>query len=339
LPTTTSALDNLPVTTPELLHTYDAATNPKGILRHLTPLIGYPGVIASNTTLIANFFRRDLLGRFRGSFLGLFWVLVQPIFLFAIYFMVFGFLFAPKGQTGAASVEFAIYLFGGIIAYSSFSESTTRSCNTVLENGNLVKKVRFPCELLPISNILVALIVYAVGAVVLLCVGLSLGQITVGAHMLVLPLVALVHFTMCLGVGLLLATLQVLVRDTVHLYTIAQQAWFFLSPVFWPYSMIQGKLLDYGLGQWSWLIEFNPLYGLVQSHRQALGFGHDHIQMQRYVMTPAGEHVPMVDGHHVVESLPGLWYHLGLASGWSLLFLLIGYSFFMSRKNKFSDLV
>jgi len=309
------------------------------MLRHLSPLFGYPWVVAAHTTLIANFFRRDLMGRFRGSFLGMFWVLVQPIFMFAIYFMVFGFLFAPKGQTGSASVEFAVYLFGGIIAFSAFSESTTRSCNCVLENGNLVKKVRFPCELLPVSNILVSLIVYAVGAAVMLTVGLAVGQVTVDAKILALPLVCLVQFGMCLGFGLMLATLQVLIRDTVHLYTIAQQAWFFLSPVFWPYSMIQGKLLDHGLGEWSWLIEANPLYGLVQSHRLALGFGPDHIQMQRYQMTPTGEYLTTADGQPLVEALPSLWYHLGLASGWAVLFLLVGYSFFMSRKSKFSDLV
>ena len=309
------------------------------MLRHVLPLFGYPKVIAGNTTLIANFFRRDLMGRFRGSFLGLFWVLVQPIFMFAIYFMVFGFLFAPKGQSGMASVEFAVYLFGGIIAFSAFSESTTRSCNCVLENGNLVKKVRFPCELLPVSNILVSLIVYCVGAMVMVTVGLLVGQVTIGAHMLALPLVCLVQFCMCLGFGLLLATLQVLIRDTVHLYTIAQQAWFFLSPVFWPYSMIQGKLLDHGLGHWAWLIEANPLYGLVQSHRLALGFGVEHTQMQRFKMSASGEHLPLVDGQPVTEALPGLWYNLGLASAWSALFLLVGYSFFMSRKSKFSDLV
>lgn len=317
------------------------------MLRHLVPLFGYPGVMASNTTLLGNFFRRDFLGRFRGSFLGVFWVLVQPIFLFAIYFMVFGFLFAPKGQTGAASIEFAIYLFGGIIAFNSFSESTTRSCTVVLENGNLVKKVRFPCELLPISNIMVSMTVYLVGAMVMLIVGTWLGQIDYGLHMLALPLVWLVHFTMCLGFGLLLATLQVLIRDTTHLYTIAQQAWFFLSPVFWPYAMIQGKLLDHNAGHWAWVMEVNPLYALVQSHRQALGFGTEHVQMMRFATSPEGGYVvkegvevfsnPFMQA--VVEPLPGLFQHLGVAAIWATLFLVVGYSFFMSRKRKFSDLV
>jgi len=85
------------------IHTYDAAIAPRGMLKHFLPIFGYPRVIAENTTILSNFFRRDLLGRFRGSFLGLFWVLIQPIFLFAIYFMVFGFLFAPRSAGGDAA--------------------------------------------------------------------------------------------------------------------------------------------------------------------------------------------------------------------------------------------
>ncbi|MCA8958076.1 MAG: ABC transporter permease [Planctomycetes bacterium] len=317
-------------------HSYDAATATRGMLRHAVPLFGYPGVIASHTTILANFFRRDLLGRFRGSFLGVFWVLVQPIFLFAIYFFVFGFLFAHRAMTGADKVEFALYLFSGILAYTSFNEATTRSCNVVLENGNLVKKVAFPCELLPIPSILVSMIVYAVGAAVLLSVGLSMGQLRLGWSTAALPLVLLVHFVMTLGFGLLLATLQVLVRDTIHLYTIFSQAWFFLSPVFWAHSLLEGKLLENGLERWAFVLELNPLYPLIQAHRLALGFGPDHNQMRHVVMAKnaAGE-VSFSTG----APLPDVWYYLGYAAIWATVMLVIGYSFFMSRKRKFSDLV
>ncbi len=320
----------LPLVSTSKIHTYDAATAPRGMLKHFLPIIGYPRVVAENTTILANFFRRDLLGRFRGSFLGLFWVLVQPMFLFAIYFMVFGFLFAPKseGPGAAPKVEFAIYLFSGIIVFMAFSESTTRSCSLILENGNLVKKVAFPCELLPIPSILVSLIVYSVGAVVLLAIGIPLGEIHLGMDALALPLVMIVFSVMCLGVGLLLATLQVLLRDTLHLYTLSVQAWFFLSPVFWNYAMLEDKL-----GKLVWLFELNPMYPLVQANRIALGFG-------------PGTVVDgvVVDGHALMrrlagDPLPSVWQHLGYASLWAVGFLLVGYAFFMSRKNKFSDLV
>jgi len=246
-------------------------------------------------------------------------VLVQPIFLFLIYFFVFGYLFAHKASTGP-DVGFALYLFSGILAFTSFSESTNRSCSVVLENANLVKKVRFPCELLPVPNILVSLIVYGVGALVFCSVGLGTGYITIGENSLALPLVLVVHCVMCLGIGLILATLQVLLRDTSHLYTVCCQAWFFLTPVFWPYAMLEDKL-----GRHTWVLELNPMYPLVQAHRQALGF------------TPPADSLLLT--HVTGEPLPGVWYHLGCASVWAFAFLVLGYSFFTSRKNKFADLV
>jgi lipopolysaccharide transport system permease protein len=316
------------VTTPEI-HSYDAVTAPRGMLKHIFPILGYPKVIASNTEILANFFRRDLLGRFRGSFLGIFWVLIQPIFMFAIYFFVFGYLFAPRMAPGAGpNVEFALYLFSGIIAFSSFSESTTRSCGVVLENGNLVKKVRFPCELLPIPNVLVAMITYLVGAVVFLIVGFSFGMLEVGPHTFAWPLVILVHAVMSLGFGLILACLQVLIRDTAHLYAIASQAWFFLSPVFWFPRMLEEKL-----GSWSWVLEFNPMYPLVHAHRQALGFTSPNMGlMVHYAEDASGKPI-------MGAPLESVWYHTGIAAIWAFFFLFIGYSFFTSRKNKFSDLV
>ncbi len=294
------------------IHTYNAETAKRGMWNYVLPVLGYPGKIVSHRGLVWNFFQRELLGRFRGSFLGLFWVLVQPIFLFAIFFLVFGFMF-PYRRAGQldANVWFAIYLFSGILAYSSFSEATTRSCTVVLENGNLVKKVRFPCELLPVSLVLVSMMVYLVGSVLLIGVGLIVGEVSIGLDFLAWPLVVLVQAVMALGLGLLLAGLQVFMRDISHLYMIFAQAWFFLSPVFWNPDLIQKNLGDY----W-WIFTWNPLYPLLIAHRQALGI-----------------EVLKLDG------LDSVWYHLGEAAIWAGLFMIVGYSFFCSRKRKFADLV
>lgn len=320
-------------TSPEHVEGFDAATAPKGMARHLAPLLGYPGVIWGNRTLLGNFFRRDLLGRFRGSFLGILWVLIQPLFLFAIYFFVFGFLFAPQ-RSGSleANVPFALYLFTGIIAFTSFSEATTRSCNIVLENGNLVKKVRFPCELLPVPPVLVSLIVYLVGAALVLLVGHSTGALVWSSDQLALPVVLVVHVMYSVGFGLLLSCLQVMLRDTTHLYNILQMAWFFLSPIFWPMW-----LMDKILGEWAVLVQWNPTYPLIQAHRQALGYGVQHEQMRDF--GPTGPFPGDTPPPGIGEPLAGVWVHTGAAALWGMFFLALGYSFFMSRKRKFSDLV
>ncbi len=298
------------------IHHYSAATARRGILNHVLPVLGYPGTMVRNGGLIWNFFRRELLGRFRGSLLGIFWVLVQPIFLFAIFFLVFGFIFAhPRGGGGGPDVWFALYLFSGIIAFSSFSEATIRSCGVIVENGNLVKKVAFPCELLPVSQVLVSMMVYFAGAVVLLAIGLSTGKMSLGIDFLAWPALVLVQSVMALGLGLFLACLHVLLRDTLHLYTIFAQAWFFLSPVFWAPGQLQKNLADY----W-FLFTWNPLYPLIIAHRQVLG-----IALAPDDMAAGVPH--------------GVWYHIGVAAIWAAGFLVVGYSFFASRKERFADLV
>ncbi len=298
------------------IHHYSAAAAKRGILHHVLPVLGYPGVMAKNGGLIWNFFRRELLGRFRGSLLGIFWVLVQPIFLFAIFFLVFGFIFHhPRAPGSGPDVWFALYLFSGIIAFSSFSEATIRSCGVVVENGNLVKKVAFPSELLPVSQVMVSMMVYFVGAVVLLAIGLPTGRMSLGVEFLAWPAVVLVQSVMALGLGLLLACLHVFLRDTLHLYTIFAQAWFFLSPVFWAPLQLQEKLADY----W-WLFTLNPMYPLILAHRQVLG-------------------IPLAPPEEASGVPGGVWDHIGVAAIWAGVFLIVGYSFFASRKQRFADLV
>ena len=296
-------------TRPYIQH-YSAEDAPRGVLRHLLSVVRYPTVIGQHRWLIANFFQRELLGRFRGSALGIGWVLVQPLFLFAIYYTVFGVLLGPIRLGEPASGQFAIFLFSGIIAFNALLEGTTRACTAVVDNGNLVKKVAFPSELLPVPLSLVALTVYLVGAVICLGVGMALGVVQPGLLLLALPLVILVQLMLTLGIGLLLATCHVFARDTGHLWGVLGMAWFFLSPVFWYPSIVLGKL-----GSLS-PFTFNPAYPLLQCHRLALG---------------------LVDNQEFL--LGAFWPQLGRAALWAVFFLLLGYGLFMSRRHKFADLV
>lgn len=291
---------------------YSAEDAPKGVLRHVLPVVRYPGVILEHRWLIANFFRRELLGRFRGSALGIVWVLVQPLFLFAIYYTVFGVLLGPYRLGDPASASFAIFLFSGIIAFNALLEGTTRSCTAVVDNGNLVKKVAFPSELLPVPIILVALTVYLVAAVICIVAGSALGVVQPGPLLLALPLVLAVQFVMTVGIGLLLATFHVFARDTGHLWGVLGTAWFFLTPVFWPPEIVMEKLALSSTAP----LALNPAYPLLQCHRLALG---------------------VVDEESFL--LGSFWPQLGAAALWATIFLLLGYSLFMSRRHKFADLV
>jgi lipopolysaccharide transport system permease protein len=301
------------------VHSYSAEDAPRGFFRHVLPLLQLPAEMVRHRYLIMNFFRRDLLGRFRGSLLGVFWVLVHPIFLFTIYYLVFGLLFGKWQQHQLPDPSFAIYLFSGVVAFQALIEGTSRSCTSVVENGNLVKKVAFPSHLLPVHVNLVALLVYLVGATVCTVCGTALGVLHPGWSLLALPLVLLVQFTMAYGLGLFLANLQVFSRDTGHLWGIAATAWMFLTPVFWyPDLMLKKFGPDVAA-----VFDLNPAAHLVQAHRIVLG-AHDYVNP---------------DDPTSGVTFGNLWEHLGVTALWAVALLVIGFGTFTSRSHRYADMV
>lgn len=294
-----------------LVRQYDAAAVKTGLLRHVLPILGYPGLVWHNRYMVQNFFRRDLMSRVHGSYLGIYWILLQPIFQFAIFFLVFGVLYGAGGVVDKK--EFAIYLFSGVLVFVALLEATTQCCQIVVDNGNLVKKVAFPSEVLPVSVSLTSIFTFLVGAVVCLVTGLAFGVLQPGWLLLAWPLVIVVQFVMTLGIGLFLANAYVFMRDVSQMWRLFSMAWQFLSPVFWDPSLLQKQLGEHA----SWAVTVmqtcNPAYPLIMAHRLALG-----------------STSPM---------LGEFWSQLGIAAAWSLAFLLLGYSTFISSKHKHADVI
>ena len=308
----------------EPIREYSAESSERGILTSALGVVRYPSVMWQYRGLIRNLFQRDLFGRFRGSFLGIFWVLIHPLFLFAVYFLVFGYLFGSM-RTGGDGPDplFAVYLFAGLVTWTSFVEATTRSCSTVLENGNLVQKVAFPSELLPVHLVMVSLIVSSVGSLVLLLAGLYFEALHLSLDLLLWPLLILIQFVFTLGCSLFLANLQVFMRDTSHIYGIASMAWFFATPILWPVWLVRDKLPGVADALMAW----NPMYPLVQAHRQVFGLGYETMRQSS-------------EGPKLESIVPEpLWHNIGMASLWALLFITLGYGCFVSRRHKYADLV
>lgn len=294
-----------------MARTHDASTRAKTAFGHATTLAGYPAMIWQNRYMVQNFFRRDLMSRFHGSMLGAWWMLIQPLFMFGVYYLVFGKLF---NRGAGATMEYALYLFSGIVLFHALVEATNTCCGIIVANGNLVKKVAFPSEALPIHIGLVSLVIYAVGAVVSIAASVITGTWIPGWGLLALPLVMIVQFVMIVGMGLLLGNANVFVRDVSQLWRIFSMAWMFLTPVFWVPSMLFTALgADSAVP--SIMMNVNPAYPLVMAQRIAL-FGE---QAQ----------FGMVD----------LWGNLGTASIWAVGFLIVGYTTFVANKHKHADIV
>ncbi|MHC5064357.1 MAG: ABC transporter permease [Planctomycetota bacterium] len=315
----------------ELTNHYSASAPKKGVLGYAMRAPGYVPLLWKSRVLVWNFFRRELLGRFRGSFLGVFWVLLQPAFQFLIYFSVFGILFARSSTL--SQVDFAIYLFAGIVFFTSVVEGTSTAMRSILANGNLVKKVAFPCEVLPLTPALIAAVVYLVGSVVLLLAGLgasffiaadSSPPLQVGLSILALPILLCLQVMFVVGLGMFLAATNVFARDTSYLYSIFTQAWFFLSPNFWTTDLIYGTAERYGISESTAniLMLLNPMFPFLMAQRQIFGVGTglSSEMYASYFPTSLGENLLM-------------------ALAWASLSMVLGYGFFMSRKRKFADLV
>lgn len=202
---------------------------PRGLLHAL-------GGLWKHRDLIRQFARREVEGRYRGSFLGLFWSILNPIVLLVIYTFVFGVVFKarwPQSRSPESLAEFALVIFCGITVYTLFAEPVGRAPGLVVGVPNFVKKVVFPLEILPVSMAGAALFHAAIGFALVVAGRLLMGG-PVPATALLLPVVILPLVLLSLGVSWFLSSLGVYVRDLGYGVTLVLQVLFFLSSIFYP---------------------------------------------------------------------------------------------------------
>jgi lipopolysaccharide transport system permease protein len=219
--------------------------------------------------LLRELVRRDFQGRYAGSLLGFVWSLVQPLWMLLLFTFVFSTVMkvSPVGPAAGQlrTQHFAIFLFGGLLPWLALHEGVLRSSTAITENASLVKKLRFPSEILVLAVVLAALLHEAIAAAIFLVVLACVGELSWGGLPLLLVAVPL-QIGMTLGLGLMVAAVHVFFRDTAQILGMVFNAWFYLTPVVYPLALVPGRFRG-------WL-ELNPLTPLVGLYRQAfLGGG------------------------------------------------------------------
>lgn len=217
--------------------------------------------------LIANLTLRELRAKYRRSFLGWTWSLLNPLATVALYSFVFGKLFgsvAPVGDPSRIS-QFALYLLTGIIPWGFFATVTSMSTSAILGNSGLVRKVAFPRQTLVIAQVLFMVVQTAIElslvATILLIAGSPL------LPWLPVTLVLLVCLAVfALGISLCLSVLTVYFRDLPYLWTIVIQVWFFLTPIVYNYDNIKSKLGTVPRT----VVSLNPMTVFVRAFRHTL---------------------------------------------------------------------
>lgn len=218
-----------------------------------------------NRYLIKTSIHREVVGRYRGSTMGILWSFFHPIFMLSIYTFVFSVIFKARWQEGSDSkAEFALILFLGLIAFNIFSESINRAPGLILSNRNYVKKVVFPLEILVLISIGSALF----HATVSLVVWLMAYIILIGVPhwtMVYLPVVVLPLLLFTIGISWGLAAIGVYLRDVSQVIGIITTALLFLSPVFYSAARLPEK--------YQLIMKFNPLTTVIEQIRDILYWG------------------------------------------------------------------
>lgn len=219
----------------------------------------------AHRNLIRQMIRREVLGRYRGSVLGIFWSFFNPILMLLVYTFVFGVVFKARWIPGSESrAEFALTLFAGMIVFNLFSECINRAPGLILSNANYVKKVVFPLEILPWVALGSAIFHLHMNLIVWLLFYLVFWGLPAPTIFL-FPAILLPLSLLTLGMSLFLASLGVYLRDVGQVIGVVVTVLMFLSPVFYPLSSIPAAYQP--------LLLLNPLTVPIEQGRDVLVFG------------------------------------------------------------------
>ncbi|MGU7773630.1 ABC transporter permease [Burkholderia sp. MR1-5-21] len=223
--------------------------------------------LVRNRHLMLDLARRDAVGRYKGSFLGIFWSLLTPLMMLSVYTFVFSEVFKSRWNDtshAASKGEFAVVLFAGMIVFNLFSECINRAPGQILSHSNFVKKIVFPLEILPCVTLLSALFHLSVSVGILLVAEwIIVGSVPVSALLFPIVLAPLCVFIM--GVSWILAATGVYLRDIGQTVGIVITALMFLSPVFFPVSSLPEQFRSF--------VYLNPMTYPIEQGRDVLIWG------------------------------------------------------------------
>ncbi|PWT94428.1 MAG: sugar ABC transporter permease [Blastocatellia bacterium] len=251
--------------------------------------------------LILSLAKRELLVRYKGSALGLLWALLTPAVMIAIFTFIFAGIFGARFGANSSPWDYALYLFCGLLPWTMFSETLQQSAGTIVSHANLVKRVVFPLETLPVAQALAA-VANQLFATVALIIATLIIRHSLPPTVILFPLLLVPQLLFALGAAWLIASLGVFLRDITQGISLFLMVWMYLTPIIYPESIVPDRFRT--------LINFNPFTSLVRSYR--------HI---------------FLDGG--MPDWSGLTYFAGI----SIVLFLFGYWWFARTRKNFADVI
>lgn len=220
---------------------------------NLAHLFRYRGLVQS---LVA----RELKARYRGSVLGFFWSFVNPLLLLSIYSFVF--TVVMPGLHPTEIEPFALFMFCGILPWTWFSSSLTESSASLIAGGNLIKKVLFPAEILPIVSVLANMVHFFLGLPILIGFLVWYQRSPDGLDLIWFPIAVLVQLVFTAALALLLSALTVHFRDLRDILSNVLTLWFFATPIIYPMGLAVGLSKR--------VLDLNPMTHLIVSYQEIM---------------------------------------------------------------------
>lgn len=245
--------------------------------------------------------KRDSLGRYKGSVLGLLWPMINPIGHLFLYTFLFSIVLKVRFGDNGSTSNFALYLMTGLLPWSAFAEALSRSSTVILEHPNLVKRVVFPLQILPLVTVFSALFTEFVAFSILL-VGVLIINHGLPPTILYLPLIIASQIMLTAGISWLVGSLSVYIRDIRHLMALALSAWMYGTPIVYPATALPESI--------KFILWINPMAGIVLDYRRV-----------------------------VLEGLAPDWQRFGVYTTVAFIVCVIGFTFFEKTKKSFADVM
>ncbi len=209
---------------------------------------------------------RELKARYRGTFFGFLWSFFNPLLLMIVYTIVFGFIVGGARVSGFEDRKlfYALFLFNGILPWVWFNSSVLESANVLMVHGALIKKIKFPLEVLPIMVVLTNMLNFIFGLPILILFFLLLGK-SLTVWVLFLPISLLAQLIFTLGIALFVSALTVHFRDIKDILSNLLTLWFFATPIIYTYESVPRAL--------QYVLALNPMTHLVESYHYSFFYG------------------------------------------------------------------
>ena len=237
--------------------------------------------------------KKDIRGKYKGSFLGILWSFINPLLQVLVYALVFPYIMKVETE------NYLIFLICGIIPWTWFITSISQGTTSITNNANLIKKVYFPREILPISVVTSGLVNFLISCIIIL-IFVLLGGLTISWHLIFLPLIIIVQYIFTLALIFVLSAFNVYVKDVEYIVAFIINMLFYATPILYTTEMFSGPIL--------WLFRLNPLAHLINAYRDVF-----------YV-------------HHIPNLI-----NLSILLGVSILLVVICYIIFKKLEKRFAE--